>query len=118
VLKPGECYIGAGEFQPEPNRLKKVRQEMEYNFEAWQKIAEDSKLLKAFPDGIIAQETLQKVPIGFDMDSPAKEFLKMKGFFVRKHYPDAFFWDKENFNTIVESFKTCWKLNNFVNSIG
>jgi len=117
VLNPGECYIGAGEYQPEPKRLKKVRQEIEYNFEDWQKIAQDSQLLKAFPDGIIAQETLQKVPKGFDIDSPAKEFLKMKGFFVRKHYPDAFFLSKDNFAIIIESFKTCHKLNDFVNSI-
>jgi len=117
VLNPGECYIGAGAFQPEPDRLKKIRQEIDYNFGDWKKIAEDKKLLQAFPDGIIAQESLQKVPKDFDAESPAKEFLKMKGFFVRKYHPDAFFRGKDNFKTIVESFKACQQLNNFVNTI-
>lgn len=117
VLNPGECYIGGGAFQPQPDQLKKIRQEIEYNFEDWKKIVEDKKLLKEFPDGITAQESLQKVPKDFDAESPAKEFLKMKGFFVRKYYPDAFFRGKDNFKTIVESFKACQQLNEFVNAI-
>lgn len=117
VMKPGECYIGAGAFQPEPERLKKIRQEINYNFEDWKKIAGDDKLLKAFPDGIVAQESLQKVPKEFDSDSPAKDFLKMKGFFVRNYYPDTFFRGKDNFPGIVESFKACQHLNHFVNAI-
>jgi uncharacterized protein (TIGR02453 family) len=60
VINPGECYIGAGAFQPEPQLLKKIRQEINYNFEDWLKIAEDDKLLKAFPDGMVAQDSLQK----------------------------------------------------------
>ncbi len=117
ILKPGECYIAAGEFQPEPKRLKKVRQEIEYNFEKWSEIVSDTKLLKAFPGGIIAQQSLQKVPKDFDSESPAKEFLKMKGFFVERHYPDSFFRAKDSFEVIIESFKTCRQLNNFVNLI-
>lgn len=117
VINPGECYVGAGAFQPEPQRLKKIRQEINYNFEDWLKIAEDDKLLNAFPDGIVAQESLQKVPKDFEADSPAGDFLKMKGFFVRNYYPDTFFRGKNNFETIVESFKACQQLNHFVNSI-
>jgi len=97
VLSPGECYIGAGAFQPEPERLKMIRQEIDYNFDDWKKIAQHGKLLQAFPEGIVAQETLLKVPKGFDSDSEAKEFLKMKGFFVRNYYPDIFFGRKDNF---------------------
>ena len=117
VINPGECYIGAGAFQPEPQRLKKIRQEINYNFQDWKKIAGDIKLCKAFPDGIVAQESLQKVPKDFEADSPAGDFLKMKGFFVRNYYTDTFFRGKHNFETIVESFKACLPLNNFVNSI-
>ena len=117
VINPGECYIGAGAFQPEPERLKKIRQEIDFNFDDWKKIAEDSKLLKAFPDGITAQESLQKVFKDFDSDSPAKDFLKMKGFFVRNYHPDTFFRGKGNFQAIVDSFKACQQLNHFVNAI-
>lgn len=114
VINPGECYIGAGAFQPDPVRLKKIRQEIDYNYEDWKKVASDEKLLKAFPNGIIAQESLQRVPKDFDGDSPAKEFLKMKGFFVQKDCDDSFFRSKNNFEVIVESFKACNQLNNFV----
>jgi uncharacterized protein (TIGR02453 family) len=117
VLNPGESYIGGGAFQPEPTQLKKIRQEIDYNFANWRKIAGDKKLLENFPDGITARESLQKVPKDFDKDSPAKEFLKMKGFFVRKYYPDTSFRAKDNFDTMVESFKACQQLNNFVNAI-
>ncbi|OKS87397.1 DUF2461 domain-containing protein [Mucilaginibacter polytrichastri] len=117
VINPGECYIGAGAFQPEPDLLKKIRQEIDYDLEAWKKIAEDKKLLKTFPEGITAQEILQKVPKGFDKDSPAKDFLRMKGFFVRKYYPDSFFCGKDSFSTILESFEACQQLIKFINTI-
>ncbi|MBD3903332.1 DUF2461 domain-containing protein [Chryseobacterium sp. Ch-15] len=117
VMSPGECYIGAGAFQPEPDRLKKIRQKIDINFNDWKKITEDTKLLKAFPEGIVAQESLQKIPKGFDPDSPAEDFLKMKGFFVRNFHPDTFFRGKDNFSDIIESFKACQHLNQFVNDI-
>ncbi|WP_106290956.1 DUF2461 domain-containing protein [Arcticibacter pallidicorallinus] len=94
VIKFGECYLGAGAFQPEPQRLKKIRQVINYNFQDWKKITENAKLLNAFSDGIVAQESLRKVPKDFDSDSPAGDFLKMKGYFVRNYYPDTFFMER------------------------
>lgn len=115
MVDQGKCCFGAGSFQPDPAKLKKLRQEIDYNFEEWIKIAENPKLKTAFPDGIIAQESLQKVPNGFDATSPAAAFLKMKSFFTRKYYADSFFLNKENFEDIVKELKTCVELNNFVN---
>jgi len=117
MLDPDKCCFGAGSFQPDPEKLKKLRQEIDYNFEEWAKIIDDPKLKAAFPDGILAQERLQKVPAGFDADSPAAPFLKMKGFFVRQYYSDFFFFNKENFEGIVEQLKTCLELNNFMNRV-
>ena len=113
-IDPGKCYIGAGAFQPEPERLKKIRQEIDYNFEEWKDITTNENLLKAFPNGIVSNESLQKVPKGFDADSPAKDFLKMKGYFVQKHYPDSFFQSRDSLQTILDSFQACQTLINFV----
>lgn len=117
MLDPDKCCIGAGSFQPDQDKLKKLRQEIDYNFEEWLKIAENPKFKMAFPDGIIAQESLKKVPIGFDTNSPAAAFLKMKGFFARKYYADSFFFKKDNFDVIIEQLKTCLELNKFANRI-
>lgn len=117
MLDPDKCCFGAGSFQPDPDKLKKLRQEIDYNFEEWIKIAEDPKFKTAFPDGIITQESLQKVPNGFDAANPAATFLKMKGFFVRQYYADSFFLKKDNFKDIVERLKTCLELNKFVNRV-
>lgn len=117
VLDPDKCCFGAGSFQPDPDKLKKLRQEIDYDFEEWIKIAEYPKFKTAFPDGIIAQERLQKVPKGFDAASPAADFLKMKGFFARKYDADFFFLKKDNFDVIIERLKTCVELNKFVNRV-
>ncbi len=117
VLDPDKCNFGAGSFQPDRDTLKKLRQEIDYNFDEWVAIIENPKFKVAFPDGIIAQESLQKVPNGFDAASPAAAFLKMKGFFVRKNYADSFFLKKENFDGIIERLKTCVELNEFVNRV-
>ncbi|SDM29957.1 TIGR02453 family protein [Pedobacter antarcticus] len=117
MLDPDKCCFGAGSFQPDPDKLKKLRQEIDYNFEEWIKIAENSTLKTAFPDGIIAQESLQKVPNGFDASSPAAAFLKMKSFFVRQYYADSFFLKEDNFDGIIKRLKTCVELNKFVNRV-
>jgi len=115
VIDPGNCCITCGAFQPDPQRLKELRTEIEYNFDQWSKITQDKELLAAFPNGIISQESLQKVPKGFDPESPAKEFLKMKGFFVKIDLTESFLQSKQAIEEIATKYSTCKNLLDFLN---
>lgn len=115
VVDPGNCCITCGAFQPDPQRLKELRTEIEYNFDQWRKITEDKEFLAAFPDGIISQASLQKVPKGFDPESPAQEFLKMKGFFVKMDLTESFLQSKQAIEQIATKYSSCNKLLDFLN---
>lgn len=115
VINPDECYLGAGAFQPDGERLKKIRNKIQKNVTDWNNIVTNTNLLEAFPNGIVAQESLKKVPIGFQSDSQVKDFLKMKGFFVRNYHPDVYFRKEENFEDIMKSFEASKILNDFLN---
>jgi uncharacterized protein (TIGR02453 family) len=73
-LEPGECFVGAGIWHPDPESLRKVRDRIVAQPRAW-------KALKA--RGIEAQgEALQRVPQGYDPGSPFAEDLKLKDFYT------------------------------------
>jgi len=42
-LEPGQCFVGGGIYQPMPDELKKVRQEIDYNFKDFTKIIQSKK---------------------------------------------------------------------------
>lgn len=79
-LEPGKCFMGGGMWMPQPPLLKKVRQEIDYNFKEFKTIVEGRTFIKMF--GKINGEQLKKLPQGYEADNPAMEYLKMKSFTV------------------------------------
>ena len=79
--QPGQSFVGGGLWMPMPPELSKVRQEIDYNFEAFKKII-TSKKFKAVYDGLSkdAEYTLTRLPKGYEADNPATEYLKLKSF--------------------------------------
>ena len=47
-LEPGNSFLGAGIWQPVPESLKKIRQEIDYNGDEFRKIIEARKFKKIF----------------------------------------------------------------------
>jgi uncharacterized protein (TIGR02453 family) len=86
-LDPGKSFAGGGLWMPEPEILKKVRQEIDYNFGEFQSIIENATFKKLF--GTIRGEQLKKVPQGYDSTNPAAELLKFKSFTVSNTVGDV-----------------------------
>lgn len=79
-LQPGECFLGGGLYHPEPDNLKKVRQEIDYNSGEFLELVENGKFKKVF--GEVWGERLKRPPKGYDEDNPVIQYLKMKDFVV------------------------------------
>ncbi|KAA2244779.1 DUF2461 domain-containing protein [Chitinophaga agrisoli] len=78
-LQPGgNSFAGGGLWQPEAVNLKKVRQEIDYNFAEFQQIIGNKDFIKYF--GKIEGEALKTVPQGYQPDNPAIAYLKLKSF--------------------------------------
>lgn len=80
-LETGHSFAGGGIYRPMPDVLKKIRQEIDYNFDALKKIT-GSKKFKSIYSNLdkSAEFLLSRVPKGYEPDNPAAEYLKLKSF--------------------------------------
>lgn len=112
-LDPGACFAGGGVWEPEAPLLKRVRQEIDYDFKGFQKIISDKSFRACFPklDG----EKLSKPPQGYTADNPAIEYLKMKSFTAGHAMKDDVFTAKDAVEKVVSVFATLSPFIDFLN---
>lgn len=80
-LEPGQSFVGGGMYQPDSDTLKKVRQEIDYNFNAFKKIIFSEKFRSLY--GNLDKSDafrLSRVPKGYEADHPAAEYLRLKSY--------------------------------------
>ena len=113
VQPGGKSFLATGIWMPEGPLLKAIRQEIDYDFPAFQKILAEKNFKKQF--GAIKGESLQKVPAGYDAENPAVDYLKMKSFIANAPLPDDIFGKKDVVKTIAKSFATAKPFVAFLN---
>lgn len=80
-IEPGSMFIGGGLWMPEADAIKKIRQEIDYNFPVFKKIISEKKMVTQF--GNLSQENkLVNAPKGYEIDNVAIEYLKLKSYTV------------------------------------
>jgi uncharacterized protein (TIGR02453 family) len=112
----GNSFIGGGLWRPEPEQLKKVRQEIDYCFPEFKKIIEVPAFKKNY-GGLEKDQNqmLINIPKGYEKENPAADFLRMKSFVATKNIADDDLTNPKFMNQIVDSYKTLKPLLNFIN---
>lgn len=83
----GYSYCGGGIWHPDPPALKKIRQEIDYNYEEFLSVIGEKKFRKLF--GTLDEEDkLLRPPQGYEAQNPAVEFLKMKNYIAGAAFRD------------------------------
>jgi uncharacterized protein (TIGR02453 family) len=115
-LEPGKSFLGGGIWMPQPDALKKVRQEIDYCYDEFKKII-TAKKFKAFYKELYTGEGVQltKVPQGFEKDNPAAEYLKFKSWLVLSDISDSTLTSKELLNKTIEGFSVIQPFIKFLN---
>ena len=115
-LQPGESFVGGGLYMPMPEELKKVRQEIDYNFDLFKKIT-GSKKFKSFYKDLDKSDEFQltRIPKGYEADNPAAEYLRLKSFIAFVHISDAELTSKNLIKKTLLAFETLQPLNDFIN---
>ena len=114
--QPGASFVGGGLWMPQPPELKKVRQEIDYNFDAFKKIVASKKFKEVF--GGLSKDpeyVLSRVPKGYETDNPAAECLKMKSFVAMSPVKDSELVSKELLKKVLNAFQTLQPLLSFIN---
>ncbi|HEX7846880.1 MAG TPA: DUF2461 domain-containing protein [Chitinophagaceae bacterium] len=115
-LEPGQCFTGGGIYQPMPDELKKVRQEIDYNFAEFKKIIGAKKFKSVYGDlDKSAEFLLSRVPKGYEPGNPAAEYLKLKSFIAMIIVKDTDLTSKELVKKTVNAFEALQPLIEFIN---
>ena len=115
-LEPGNSFLGAGIWQPEPPALKKIRQEIDYNADDFRKILNKPAFKKLFK-GLYTGEDVQlkKLPRDFEKDNPAGEYLKFKSWMVLMDLPDEVLTSPGLLKKTLAAFRQLQPFINFIN---
>ncbi len=119
-VQSGRNFAGGGIWMPESNELKKVRQEIDYNFDGFKKIIGSKKFKSVYGNLERSPEfLLSRVPKGYEPDNPAADYLKLKSFVAISFFSDADLTSKDLVKKTVAAFEALQPLIEFINnSIG
>lgn len=86
-LQPGGSFVAGGFWGPEPKDLQRIRQDIDANYSAWQKMLSGKALVSAF--GKMLGDQVASAPKGYKKDNPAIDLLRYKQFLLRHDFTDA-----------------------------
>lgn len=115
-LEPGQCFAGGGMYMPPPDVLKKVRQEIDYNFADFKKILAGKKFKSLYGELDKSKEyLLSRVPKGYEPGNPAADYLKLKSYIAMIKISDADLASKTLVKKIMAAFEALQPLIVFIN---
>lgn len=85
-IQPGHSVLAAGFYAPEPEDLKRIRQDVEMNVQEWKKILNLKQINVNF--GSLQGEQLVTAPRGFPKDHPGIDLLRHKQFYLMHSFTD------------------------------
>lgn len=86
-LEPGNCFVGGGFFAPESDDLKRIREDIDFNYEEWNAVLASTDLVNTF--GQLKGDEVKSAPKGYSKDHPAIDLLRKKQFLLIKPLSDA-----------------------------
>ena len=113
-LEPGACFIGGGYWMPMADDLHKIRQEIDYSFDEFNKIITEKKFINYF-GSLDTKEKLVRPPKGYEKENPALEFLKLKNFIVMSTIEDSELQGDGLIKKVIAHFQSMKPLVDFLN---
>lgn len=112
-IQPGESFLAAGVYMPDPETLKKIRQEIYYNIDEFKGILE-GKELKKYIHGVDEMDKLKRPPKDFPADFPDIEILKNKHFTVSCTFSEKQLSGPNFADFALKVYKTMYPFNVFL----
>ena len=114
--EPGKSFAGGGLWMPEPDKIKNVRQEIDYNWDEFQSIIGNKKFKSIFGDLYKGKDvSLVNVPKGYEKEHPGVEYLRLKCFIAETHFPDPELSKASLHKKTIQAFEELQPLLHFIN---
>jgi uncharacterized protein (TIGR02453 family) len=85
-IEPGNSRVVGGFWGPEPNDLKRIREDIDTNTQDWRNLLADKTLIETFDS--MYGEQLKSAPKGYEKDHPAIDLLRYKQFMIKHSFTD------------------------------
>jgi uncharacterized protein (TIGR02453 family) len=112
-IDPEQSFIAGGLHMPQPDILKKARQEILYNIDEFKAILNKPSFINTF--GEIQGEQLKRPPKDFPADFPDIDLLKFKGYTVIHSVENKTLLKDDFENYALHIFREMYPLNHFLN---
>ena len=118
-FEPGNnSFAGGGIWMPEADIVKKIRQEIDYNWAEFKGMINNKKFIKEFGDlDKSAEATLVREPKGYEKENPAIEYLKLKSWVALKPITDEDLTSKDLSKKILSAFDALQPMVYFLNRV-
>jgi uncharacterized protein (TIGR02453 family) len=110
-LEPGQVFVGAGLWHPEPSAAAKIRAAIAEKSKEWARIKNEKKFRERCE---LAGESLARPPRGFDPEHPFIEDLKRKDFIVVTNLSEKHATRSDFLDEVTESFRAAAPFTRFV----
>lgn len=114
-LKPGNSYLAGGFWGPEPNDMKRIRDEIDANYKGWKKLLASKTFQNNF--GKMIGEKLSTAPRGYDKNHPAIELLRHKQFLIKHEFSDKEVCSPDFLFKVNDVFKKMRPFLNFMSEV-
>lgn len=115
-IKPdGGSFAGGGYWQPLPEHIKAIRQEIDYNGAELKGIVDDKAFVKLFGD-FRNGNSLKVLPKGYSGDHEDITLLKLKDFVAMRDLKDADLLKADSHKTVAGILAKIYPLNVFLNN--
>lgn len=85
-IEPGNSFIAGGFWGPNPEDLKRVRDDIAYDAAPLRKILKSKSFVSTF--GKLQGEQVKTTPKGYDADNEGIDLLRYKQFLVKRNFTD------------------------------
>ena len=105
-LSPGQCFVGAGIWHPDPATLNRVRRAIVSRPEAWRRVKESGLKVEG--------ESLKRPPAGFDANHPFVDDLRLKDITAGVRFINAQVTGPRFMEDFIQTSKKLDPLNRFL----
>ncbi|TDQ76034.1 DUF2461 domain-containing protein [Sphingobacterium yanglingense] len=110
-IEPNNSFIAAGYWRPKKEHLDAIRQEIDYNAEAFREVLKTGQWAV---EDLSTEDKLSRPPAGYNADDPQIEILKLKSFIIHQPLSNKELADADAMKTIINICKRIYPLKKFI----
>jgi len=114
-IEPGNTFIGGGFWGPNPEDLKRIRDDISFDATPLREILDSKSFVETF--GTLQGEQVKTTPKGYDSNHEAIDLLRFKQFVVRRHFSDQEVLDKRFLQEASRTFKNMRRFFDYMSAV-